>query len=55
MQTITHLCFAYDLIMLSHGVVESVLTLKKALDKFSAISGLYPNIGKCTIFCGSQD
>ncbi|GKD31041.1 hypothetical protein Tco_1241819 [Tanacetum coccineum] len=28
---------------------------KKALDKFSAISGLYPNIGKCTMFCGSID
>ncbi|GJX49273.1 RNA-directed DNA polymerase, eukaryota, reverse transcriptase zinc-binding domain protein [Tanacetum coccineum] len=52
---ITHLCFADDLIMLCHGDIVSVKTLKKALDKFSAISGLYPNLGKCTMFCGSID
>lgn len=46
---ITHLCFADDLILFSHGGVDSVLTLKRALDKFSAVSGLYPNIGKCTM------
>ncbi|GJR88549.1 RNA-directed DNA polymerase, eukaryota, reverse transcriptase zinc-binding domain protein [Tanacetum coccineum] len=52
---ITHLCFADDLIMLCHRDVVSVKTLKRALDKFSAISGLYPNLGKCTMFCGSLD
>ncbi|GKB64967.1 hypothetical protein Tco_0921153 [Tanacetum coccineum] len=52
---ITQLCFADDLIMLCHGDIVSVNTLKKALDKFSAILGLYPNLGKCTIFCGSID
>ncbi|GKD44979.1 RNA-directed DNA polymerase, eukaryota, reverse transcriptase zinc-binding domain protein, partial [Tanacetum coccineum] len=52
---ITHLCFADDLIMLCHGDITSLNTLKKALDKFSALSGLYPNLGKCTMFCGSLD
>ena len=52
---ITHLCFADDLIMLCHGSVESVNILKKALNKFSGISGLHPNLGKCTMFCGSLD
>ncbi|GJR15370.1 RNA-directed DNA polymerase, eukaryota, reverse transcriptase zinc-binding domain protein [Tanacetum coccineum] len=52
---ITHLCFADDLIMLSHGDMRSMATLKRALDKFSYISGLYPNLSKCTMFCGSLD
>ncbi|GJR06050.1 RNA-directed DNA polymerase, eukaryota, reverse transcriptase zinc-binding domain protein [Tanacetum coccineum] len=55
MLRITHLCFADDLIMLCNGDIVSVKTLKKALDKFSAISGLYPNLGKCTMFCSSID
>ncbi|GKC59662.1 RNA-directed DNA polymerase, eukaryota, reverse transcriptase zinc-binding domain protein, partial [Tanacetum coccineum] len=50
---ITHLCFADDLIMLCHGDMNSVETLKRALDKFSSVSGLYPNLSKCTMFCGS--
>ena len=41
--------------MLCHGGVESVNTLKEALNKFSAVSGLHPNLGKCTMFCGSLD
>nr|GEX92818.1 hypothetical protein [Tanacetum cinerariifolium] len=52
---ITHLCFTDDLIMFSHGDRVSVLTLKSALDKFSAISGLHPNLGKCTMFYRSLD
>ena len=52
---ITHLCFADDLIMLCHGGVESVNTIKQALNKFSAVSGLHPNLGECTMFCGSLD
>ncbi|GJR58949.1 RNA-directed DNA polymerase, eukaryota, reverse transcriptase zinc-binding domain protein [Tanacetum coccineum] len=44
-----------DLIMLCNGDTVSVKNLKKALDKFSAISGLYPNLGKCTMFCGGID
>ncbi|GKD82053.1 hypothetical protein Tco_1348892, partial [Tanacetum coccineum] len=49
---ITHL-FANDLIMLCHGDMNSVETLKRALDKFSSVSDLYPNLSKCTMFCGS--
>ncbi|GJT82249.1 RNA-directed DNA polymerase, eukaryota, reverse transcriptase zinc-binding domain protein [Tanacetum coccineum] len=52
---ITYLCFADDLIMLCHGGVESIQTIKRALDKFSSMTGLYPNLGKCTMFCGSLD
>nr|GEX34492.1 hypothetical protein [Tanacetum cinerariifolium] len=29
--------------------------IKVALEKFSAVSRLYPNLGKSTIFCGSMD
>ncbi|GJR62195.1 RNA-directed DNA polymerase, eukaryota, reverse transcriptase zinc-binding domain protein [Tanacetum coccineum] len=52
---ITHMCFENDLIMICHGDIVSVKTLKRALDKFSAISGLCPNLGKCTMFCRSLD
>nr|GEX31322.1 RNA-directed DNA polymerase, eukaryota, reverse transcriptase zinc-binding domain protein [Tanacetum cinerariifolium] len=52
---ITHLCFANDLIIFSHGDRVSVLTLKRALGRFSGISGLHPNLEKCTMFCGSLD
>ncbi|GJX49917.1 RNA-directed DNA polymerase, eukaryota, reverse transcriptase zinc-binding domain protein [Tanacetum coccineum] len=50
---ITHLCFADDLIMLCHGDMNSLATLKRSLDKFSSVSELYPNLSKCTMFCGS--
>ncbi|GJR81101.1 RNA-directed DNA polymerase, eukaryota, reverse transcriptase zinc-binding domain protein [Tanacetum coccineum] len=36
------------------GIV-SMQTLKRALDKFSAITGLHPNLEKCTMFGGSLD
>lgn len=47
---ITHLCFADDLLVLCHGDSTSVLTIRRAIDKFSKISGLYPNMGKSTVF-----
>ncbi|GJT29450.1 RNA-directed DNA polymerase, eukaryota, reverse transcriptase zinc-binding domain protein [Tanacetum coccineum] len=50
---ITHLCFADDLLMLCHGDTTSVSTIKRALEKFSNVSGLHPNMGKSTMFCGS--
>ncbi|GJY32208.1 RNA-directed DNA polymerase, eukaryota, reverse transcriptase zinc-binding domain protein [Tanacetum coccineum] len=50
---ITHLCFSDDLIMFSHEDKGSVTILRNALNKFSAMSGLYPNLSKCTMFCGS--
>ncbi|GJU51352.1 RNA-directed DNA polymerase, eukaryota, reverse transcriptase zinc-binding domain protein [Tanacetum coccineum] len=50
---INHLCFADDLIMFSHGDKVFVTILRNALNKFSVMSSLYPNLGKCTMFCGS--
>ncbi|GJU19494.1 RNA-directed DNA polymerase, eukaryota, reverse transcriptase zinc-binding domain protein [Tanacetum coccineum] len=47
------LCFADGLLVLCHGEVQSVKTIKKALEKFSVVSGLQPNMGKSTMFCGS--
>ncbi|GKD16074.1 RNA-directed DNA polymerase, eukaryota, reverse transcriptase zinc-binding domain protein, partial [Tanacetum coccineum] len=52
---ITHLCFVDDLLVLCHGYVAPVSVIKNTLDKFSYVSGLYPNLGKSTIFCGSLD
>ncbi|GJT20726.1 RNA-directed DNA polymerase, eukaryota, reverse transcriptase zinc-binding domain protein [Tanacetum coccineum] len=43
---ITHLCFADDLLVLCHGDVNSVKVINKAIDKFSCVSGLFPNLGK---------
>ncbi|GKC84707.1 hypothetical protein Tco_1140424 [Tanacetum coccineum] len=37
---ITHLCFTDDLLVLCHGDVDSVRVIKKALEKFSVVSGL---------------
>lgn len=50
---ISHLCFADDLLVLYHGDVNSVKVVKEAMDKFSAISGLHPNIGKSIVFFGN--
>ncbi|GJX74877.1 RNA-directed DNA polymerase, eukaryota, reverse transcriptase zinc-binding domain protein, partial [Tanacetum coccineum] len=52
---ITDLCFADDILVLCHGDVNSVTVIKKALEKFSVVSWLYPNLGKSTIFCESMD
>ncbi|GKD98372.1 RNA-directed DNA polymerase, eukaryota, reverse transcriptase zinc-binding domain protein [Tanacetum coccineum] len=52
---ITYLCFADDLLVMCHGDVHSVKTIKKALEKFSVVSRLQPNLGKSTMFCGSLD
>ena len=50
---ISHLCFADDLLVLSHGDVNSVKEIKDAMYNFSAISSLHPNIGKNTVFLGN--
>ncbi|GJU41490.1 RNA-directed DNA polymerase, eukaryota, reverse transcriptase zinc-binding domain protein [Tanacetum coccineum] len=52
---INHLCFADDLLVLCHGDINSVQVIKNALEKFSVVSGLYPNLGKSTILCGRMD
>ncbi|GJU10211.1 RNA-directed DNA polymerase, eukaryota, reverse transcriptase zinc-binding domain protein [Tanacetum coccineum] len=47
------MCFADDLLMLCHGDTTSIKTIKRALEKFSKVSGLHPNMSKSTMFCGS--
>ena len=49
-EKITHLCFADDLFLFSHGDVDSVICLVDVLDEFAALSGLHFNPDKCQIF-----
>ncbi|GJR50539.1 RNA-directed DNA polymerase, eukaryota, reverse transcriptase zinc-binding domain protein [Tanacetum coccineum] len=51
---ITHLSFADDLLVFSPRDVKSIKVIKSALESFSEVSGLYPNLGKSTIFYGSM-
>lgn len=49
---ISHLCFADDLVLFSHGDPCSVQVLKDSLDEFGGASGLWPNESKSrTYFC----
>lgn len=50
---LTHLCFADDLLVLSHGSANSVKVIKDTLTEFSKCSGLIPNMGKSTVFFGN--
>ncbi|GKD63582.1 RNA-directed DNA polymerase, eukaryota, reverse transcriptase zinc-binding domain protein [Tanacetum coccineum] len=50
---ISHLCFADDLLVLCHGDLNSVKVVKRALDMFSSVSGLNPNIGKSIVLFGN--
>ncbi|GKE03749.1 RNA-directed DNA polymerase, eukaryota, reverse transcriptase zinc-binding domain protein [Tanacetum coccineum] len=50
---LSNMCFADDLLVLCNGDIESVGVIKQTMDQFSSISGLFPNIGKSTIFFGS--
>ncbi|KAJ9565118.1 hypothetical protein OSB04_001084 [Centaurea solstitialis] len=50
---ITHLCFADDLFVFTHGDVASVGILKKALELFASKSGLSPNLQKSDVFFGN--
>ncbi|GJS09808.1 RNA-directed DNA polymerase, eukaryota, reverse transcriptase zinc-binding domain protein [Tanacetum coccineum] len=50
---LTHMCFADDLMVLCNGDSESLKVVKKSLDEFSRVSGLYPNLSKSTIFFGN--
>lgn len=52
---LTHLCFADDLLVVCNGDINSVKVIKEALDEFSGVSGLVPNVGKSTSFFGSVD
>ncbi|GJR84895.1 RNA-directed DNA polymerase, eukaryota, reverse transcriptase zinc-binding domain protein [Tanacetum coccineum] len=50
---LSNMCIADDLLVLCTGDVESIRVVKKSMDQFSSISGLFPNLGKSTIFFGS--
>nr|GEV65702.1 probable LRR receptor-like serine/threonine-protein kinase At1g34110 [Tanacetum cinerariifolium] len=52
---LSHVCFADDLLVMCHGDTISVRVVKKALNKFSASSGLLPNNYKSTVFFGSMN
>ncbi|GKE45664.1 RNA-directed DNA polymerase, eukaryota, reverse transcriptase zinc-binding domain protein [Tanacetum coccineum] len=45
-----HVCFADDLLVMCHGDANSVRVTKRALDEFSAYSGLLPNHSKSIVF-----
>lgn len=47
------MCFADDLLVLSHGDVKFIRIIKDTLTKFSNASGLIPNISKSTVFFGN--
>ncbi|GJZ20771.1 RNA-directed DNA polymerase, eukaryota, reverse transcriptase zinc-binding domain protein [Tanacetum coccineum] len=50
---LSHVVFADDLLEMCHGDTTSVGVIKKALEEFSAYSGLIPNLSKSTVFFGS--
>ena len=50
---ITSLCFVDDLMILCNGDASSVQVIKHALDEFSEVSGLHPNMGNSTMFCSN--
>nr|GEW35860.1 hypothetical protein [Tanacetum cinerariifolium] len=50
---LTHMCFADDLMVLCNGDIESLKVVKKSLDDFSDVSGLFLYLSKSTIFFGS--
>nr|GEV63806.1 RNA-directed DNA polymerase, eukaryota, reverse transcriptase zinc-binding domain protein [Tanacetum cinerariifolium] len=52
---ITHLCFTDDLMVFCHGDVKSARIVKETIKEFSKYSGLYPNMGKSTIFSSASE
>lgn len=55
-ESITHLCFADDLLIFCKGEVSSVSLIKDCLSRFSGFSGLSPNPGKSNVFsCGISE
>lgn len=52
---LSHLCFADDLFVFANGDLESIKIIKAALFHFHRVSGLQPNLQKCTIFFNGVD
>ena len=50
---LTHLCFADDLMLFCYADFNSVAILRNALNEFSSVSGLIPNMNKSTSFFGN--
>ncbi|KAJ0705772.1 putative RNA-directed DNA polymerase [Helianthus annuus] len=50
---LTHLCFADDLVIFCGADRGSIDVIKQALNEFSVVSGLIPNMGKSEIICGN--
>ncbi|KAK9071869.1 hypothetical protein SSX86_008299 [Deinandra increscens subsp. villosa] len=50
---ITNLCFANDLLIFVNADCDSVKVIKVALEEFSGVSGLLPNMNKSTMYFGN--
>lgn len=50
---LTHLSFADDLLLFCNGDVKSVSIVTAALEEFSGVFGLKPNMGKSTSYLGN--
>lgn len=49
--SLTHLCFADDLLIFLKGDLPSVLGIKEVIGEFNKYSGLQLNVNKCELFC----
>ncbi|GJZ68418.1 RNA-directed DNA polymerase, eukaryota, reverse transcriptase zinc-binding domain protein, partial [Tanacetum coccineum] len=47
------ICINDDLMIFCHGDVTSAGVISSAIKEFSEVSGLFPNLNKCTLFFGS--
>ncbi|XP_062100053.1 uncharacterized protein LOC133805923 [Humulus lupulus] len=50
-----HLCFAFDLLLFSHGDYISILLMLRGLKIFSSSFGLLPSETKFAIYCSGMD
>ncbi|GKC42719.1 RNA-directed DNA polymerase, eukaryota, reverse transcriptase zinc-binding domain protein [Tanacetum coccineum] len=50
---LTHMCFVDDLMVLCNADKTSTEVVKKTIEEFSCVSGLFPNLNKSIIFFGS--
>ncbi|XP_060183123.1 uncharacterized mitochondrial protein AtMg01250-like [Lycium barbarum] len=49
---ISHLCFAYDLLLFSRGELTSITALHKSFTEFSLCSGIQENHGRNAVYFG---